>query len=224
MAQRVLAVNTTGQDNLANGYQALQHNTAGAGNVALGSGAGRNLTTGSNNVEIANGGTAGEAGRIRIGTAGKQTAAFVAGVNGVSIPGPSQTVLVNASGQLGTATSSSAALKTDIHALGATADRVLGLRPVSYRYKTPAAQGANAPQYGLIAEQVAKQFPALVQRAADGKPSGVYYQELPVLLLAQAQQQQRRIDDKRRQINTLQSQSHHQQAQIDWLMRQARRR
>jgi hypothetical protein len=66
-------------------------------------------------------------------------------------------------------------------------------------------------QYGLIAEQVAHQFPTLVQRAPDGKPTGVYYQELPVLLLAQLQRQQRRIQAQGRQLA-------HQQQQIDWLL------
>ena len=42
------------------------------------------------------------------GTPGTQTAAFLAGVSGVPIAGPTQTVLVNSSGQLGTAISSSA--------------------------------------------------------------------------------------------------------------------
>ena len=45
---------------------------------------------------------------MRIGTKGKQTRAFIAGISGKSIGGPAQPVLVNAQGQLGTATSASA--------------------------------------------------------------------------------------------------------------------
>ena len=155
-----LGSNTTGANNTSSGYQALNKNTTGVNNTALGFQAGINQSTGSNNVYVADKGTAGESGSIRIGTTGTQTAAFVAGVNGVSIAGPTQPVLVNAAGQLGTATSSSRALKTDIHGLGGTAQRVLALRPVSYRYKAaPLVGGATEPQYGLIAEQVARQFP-----------------------------------------------------------------
>ena len=114
----------------------------------------------------------------------------MAGVNGVSITGPTKPVLVNSSGQLGTATASSARLKTDIRSLDSIAiERVLALDPVSYRYKT----GSGQRQYGLLAEQVAKLFPALAQYDEHGKASGVYYQELSVLLLAQARRQHRRL-------------------------------
>jgi hypothetical protein len=102
-----LKANTSGHDNTASGFQALQGNTKGDRNLALGSGAGSNLTTGSDNVDIANTGRAGESGAIRIGNASKQTRAFLAGVSGTSVPGPTQVVRVNAAGQLGTATAAS---------------------------------------------------------------------------------------------------------------------
>ena len=90
------------------GTNALNKGT-GSGNLALGRSAGTNLTSGSNNVAIANVGVAGESGRIRIGTAGKQVAAFLAGVYGVVPPGTKKTVVVNANGQLGTTTTAAAA-------------------------------------------------------------------------------------------------------------------
>jgi len=74
----------------------------------------------------------------------------------------------------------------------------MGLRPVSYRYRS----GSTALQYGLIAEQVARRLPALVQRGADGRPAGVYYQELPVLLLGQVQRQQRHIPELHRRADS----------------------
>jgi trimeric autotransporter adhesin len=98
-----LQANTTGTSNVAIGHNALSSNTTGSGNTVIGRGAGRNLTTGANNIDVANGGAAGESGRIRIGTNGQQTAAFLAGVNGVTIPGPTREVVINGSGQLGTA-------------------------------------------------------------------------------------------------------------------------
>ena len=45
----------------------------------------------------------------RIGTQGTQTRAFMAGITGTSIPGPTQAVVVNSSGQLGTATAAKSA-------------------------------------------------------------------------------------------------------------------
>jgi len=125
-----LAANTTGVDNVAFGTQALNQTMTGHDNTALGFRAGTNLTSGNNDVYLANKGNASESGQIRIGTAGTQTAAFMAGIDGVSIPGPTRTVLVNGFGQLGTATASSAALKTDVRPLAAGAGSVLGLRPV----------------------------------------------------------------------------------------------
>jgi hypothetical protein len=66
-------------------------------------GAGSKLTSGSSNIDIANVGIAGDSKRSRIGTPGTQTAAFLAGVSGVTIPGPTKSVVVNSNGQLGTA-------------------------------------------------------------------------------------------------------------------------
>ena len=97
-----LFANTTGQDNTALGDRTLNSNTTGDNNLAAGAGAGASLTTGSDNIDIASPGKAGEAGTIRIGTQ-LQTRAFLAGVSGTAISRPAQPVLINASGQLGTA-------------------------------------------------------------------------------------------------------------------------
>jgi hypothetical protein len=168
--------------------------------VALGHNAGKSLTTGSNNVYIANTGVATESGKIHIGTKGVHNAAFLQGVSGVSIPGPTQAVLVNASGRLGTATASSARLKRDVRPLGAAASRgLLALRPVSYRYKS----GDSHLQYGLIAEQVAGQLPALVQRGPSGEPAGVYYEQLSTLLLAELKRQHRELGRQGRELRRL---------------------
>jgi hypothetical protein len=98
-----LYFNTDGSYNVAYGTNALQGTTTGSSNTALGLNAGRNLTTGSNNVDIANDGKAGESNAIRIGTKGVQLRAFIAGISGKTISGPTQRVVVNANGQLGTA-------------------------------------------------------------------------------------------------------------------------
>ena len=74
--------NTTGNGNTANGFDALYYNTTGSINIALGNCAGENLTTGNNNIDIGNIGVAGESNTIRIGTAGTQTATFIAGISG----------------------------------------------------------------------------------------------------------------------------------------------
>ena len=101
-------------------------NTTGSANVAIGRNAGENLTTGSNNVDIANAGKAGEAGTIRIGTDGKQTAAFIAGISSTPLGGAAQPVVVNSNGQLGTApqrSASTASLAATVERLAAQVER-----------------------------------------------------------------------------------------------------
>ena len=99
---------TTGATNTAAGTNALHENTTGTSNIALGNRAGYNLTTGSNNIDIANQGVAADTGNIRIGTQGTQKKAFMAGIYGVVPSGTTKAVVINASGQLGTATTAPA--------------------------------------------------------------------------------------------------------------------
>jgi hypothetical protein len=95
----------------------------------VGNSAGLNLTTGSNNVDIANKGVAADADKIRIGTQGTQTAAYLAGVYGITPSGTTQTVVINSSGQLGSTTtpaSESADVAQSVPQRSAT--RALGVR------------------------------------------------------------------------------------------------
>ncbi len=111
--------------------------------------------------------------------------------------------------------------------MGSASDPLMKLRPVTFRYRSD----PSILQYGLIAEQVAKVMPSLAVFGKDGRPDGVSYQNLPVLLLneLQAQQrqdkkQQRRIVRQRAQNGALKAQNSRQQAQIDWLLRKVRGR
>jgi hypothetical protein len=106
-----LSSNTSGNYNVASGYQALRNST-GNQNIGLGPNAGINLTTGSRNIDIANPGAAGESGTIRIGSAANQDAAFIAGVSGKTLSGPTKAVVVNAKGRLGTAPAPAAPLNS----------------------------------------------------------------------------------------------------------------
>jgi hypothetical protein len=101
--------------------------------------------------------------------------------------------------------------KMDVGSLSSLAPRVLALHPVSYRYKPRYAATSNPTQYGLIAHQVQRVLPALGQYGSNHRPTGVYYQELPALLLGVVQRQQR-------QINRLQAQSR----ELDKLQREVR--
>jgi hypothetical protein len=72
-------------------------------------------------------------------------------------------------------------------------ERLLQLRPVTFRYTQPFAGGVKPTQYGLIAEEVADVFPELAVLNADGQPETVKYQDLSVLLLNEVQELQREL-------------------------------
>ena len=105
-------LNNTGTNNTAAGSLALLTSTTGTGNIAIGRAAGLNVTAGSNNIHIGNQGLNADTARIRIGTAGTQTATFIAGISGVPVAGVP--VMVDGNGQLGVAAASSRRVKDDI--------------------------------------------------------------------------------------------------------------
>jgi hypothetical protein len=198
---QALYSNATGGNNTATGYHALYANTTGSHNIAVGFDAGSSLTSGSNNIDIGNTGVAGESGAIRIGTVGAQGATYVAGINGVTATSGVE-VFVTASGQLGTVTSSRR-FKRDIHDMGGVTDRLMKLRPVTFRYKQAGESGAHPLQYGLIAEEVAKVYPELVQYDRAGKPLAIYYHLLTPMLLNELQKSHRQNEILRSQVASL---------------------
>ncbi|HLK60001.1 MAG TPA: tail fiber domain-containing protein, partial [Chthonomonadaceae bacterium] len=127
-----------------------------------------------------------------------QTATFIAGIDGAtSLNG--LTVFINANGQLGTR-KSSRRFKKDIHDMGSASDRLMQLRPVTYRYKQAAEDGSYPLQYGLIAEEVAKVYPDLVQYDKAGKPLAIYDHLLAPMLLNELQKQHRQNQAQKTQI------------------------
>jgi hypothetical protein len=213
--------NTTGGSNTAVGEEALSDNSTGGQNTALGSGS-LAFTTGSNNIgigydggqfvaagnssiEIGNTGSSSDNGIIRIGTVGTQSAFFAAGIYGASagnndaIP-----VLVDSSGQLVT-TPSSRRYKTDIQDMGDASSGLLRLRPVTFRYQKPLADGSQPKQYGLIAEEVAEVYPDLVAHSSDGQIETVKYQVLDSMLLNEVQRQQAEIKELQERLSRMEA-------------------
>jgi len=203
--------NTTGFSNTAVGLTALFSNTTGSSNIALGSGAGSNLTTGSNNIDIGNAGVAGESGNIRIGTSGTQTATFVAGIRGVVIAG-AQPVGVNTSGQLGVR-ASSARFKDNIQPMDKASEAIFSLQPVTFRYKK-GLDAEGVPQFGLVAEEVAKTAPELVMTDEQGKPFTVRYEEVNAMLLNEFLKEHRTVQEEKTTIEQLQRGMAHQEMEI----------
>jgi len=198
-----LEYNTTANNNTAIGFGALSFNTVGYNNIAIGYQAGYNVSSTPNNIHIGNPGTASDAGTIRIGTAGVQTTAFIAGARGVTTGNNDAVpVMIDSNGQLGTI-SSSKRYKEDIHNMGAASSGLLHLRPVTFRYKRPFQDGSKPLQYGLIAEEVAKVYPALVVRSTNGQVETIKYQVLGPMLLNELQKQHATIAAQERQIRLL---------------------
>jgi hypothetical protein len=189
-----LLSNTTGANNIAIGYDVLPINTTGNNNIAIGFEAAYNVSGGnSNNIHIASQGSSGDSGTIRIGTLGTQTSFFAAGVRGVTTGNNDAVpVMIDSAGQLGTV-SSSRRFKEDIEDIGAASHDLMRLRPVTFRYKQPFADGSKPIQYGLIAEEVAEVYPDLVAHSADGQIETVKYQVLDSMLLNEVQRQQAEI-------------------------------
>src|SRR5207253_7188545 len=111
-------------------------------------------------------------------------------------------VVIDSAGQLRTV-SSSRRFKEDIQDMGEASSGLLHLRPVTFRYKKPYADGSKPIQYGLIAEEVAEVYPDLVARSADGQIETVKYQVLDSMLLNEIQRQARVIEDLEKRLARL---------------------
>jgi len=191
--QGSLYSNTNGSNNTAVGQNALSNNTTGKGNVALGSNAGLNLTTGSDNIAIYDRGVAGETNTTRIGKQGTQRTTYIAGISGATVAG-GVGVIVDATGHLGTVTSS-ARYKDGIRTIDRASEAILSLEPVTFRYKKE-LDPQGIPQFGLVAEEVEKVNPDLVARDEQGKPYTVRYEAVNAMLLNEFLKEHRKVEEQ----------------------------
>src|ERR1017187_10918324 len=93
--------------------------------------------------------------------------------------------------------------KEDIQDMSDASSNLVRLRPVTFRYKKPYADGSKPLDYGLIAEEVAEVYPDLVVRGKDGQIETVQYQKLTPMLLNELQKQNYEIQKQRREIEDL---------------------
>ena len=195
--------NTGGFKNTADGDIALFDNTTGSNNIALGLNAGINLTTGSNNIYIGNvGASSGESARVRIGTQGTQTATYIAGISGAPLAhGAAVPVGVTTDGQLGVK-ASSARFKSEIKSMDKASEAILALKPVTFHYKKD-LDPKGTPQFGLVAEEVAKVSPDLVVCDADSRPFTVRYDEVNAMLLNEFLKEHRKVEQLEKQVEEL---------------------
>jgi hypothetical protein len=201
--------NVSGNNNTGVGFNALGNST-GSSNIAIGESAGINLTNGKNNIDIANAGKAGESAKIRIGNSAHKNA-FIAGIRGVTVAG-GVSVVIDTDGQLGTVTSSKR-YKEAIKSMDRTSEVIFSLQPVTFRYKKELDSQA-IPQFGLVAEDVAKIDPDLVARDEEGKPYTVRYEAVNAMLLNEFLKEHRTVQEQQGTISQLKSALAQQQKEI----------
>jgi hypothetical protein len=175
-------------------------NLSGNSNVAIGPYAGQNVTSGANNIDIGNQGAKKDNALIRIGTVGTQNQTFIAGISGTTVP-KGVAVMIDSKGQLGVATSS-ARFKDDIQPMKDASDVLLSLQPVTFRYKKE-LDSLGTPQFGLVAEQVAKVDPDLVARDESGKPYTVRYEAVNAMLLNEFLKEHRKVEQLEATVSEL---------------------
>jgi hypothetical protein len=215
---QALYSNTSGSGNTANGAQALYENTEGSGNTGVGDAALYNNTTGNDNVAL------GDLAGFNVTTASNVTCigANVSGANvsnttwighvyGVTTQsGFTAPVMVSNDGQLGTL-ASSRRFKKDIATMDKTSEAILSMRPVTFHYRTDIK---NTPQFGLIAEEVAKVNPALVLPDKEGKPYTVRYDAVNAMLLNEFLKEHRKVQELENGMAVLRAQLKEQSTQI----------
>ena len=182
--------NTTGAYNAATGYQALLSNTTGSYNIALGAGAGNGVTTANDVVCIG----------ANVAGADVSNTTWIGKVYGNgTISGQTAPVIVSVDGQLATVVSSER-FKKDIATMEEASEAILSLRPVTFHYKT---DSKGIPQFGLIAEEVAKVNPALVLPDKEGKPYTVRYEAVNAMLLNEFLKEHKRVEKQQATITRL---------------------
>jgi hypothetical protein len=187
VAVDALFTNVTGSSNTAIGFNALLSST-GDGNTALGASAGSAVTTAS--------------GVIAIGHPGADVSSttWIGNVFGVTTQsGTTAPVIVSDTGQLGTVASSER-FKKDIATMEKASEAILALRPVTFHYKSDTKE---TPQFGLIAEEVAKVNPALVLPDKEGKPFTVRYDQVNAMLLNEFLKEHRKVEQLEKQVEKL---------------------
>ena len=95
-----------------------------------------------------------------------------------------------------------------------TSEAILGLKPVTFQYKSD-SQGT--PQFGLIAEEVAKVNPDLVMCDDDGEIYTVRYEAVDAMLLNEFLKEHRQVQEQQSTITDLKATVGQQQKQIEAL-------
>ncbi len=152
----------------------------------------------------------GDEAKIRIGMQGTQTGTFIAGIYNVAVTG--NPVVVNSNGRLGVGTSS-ARFKGEVEPMDKASKAILALKPVSFRYKKE-IDPDGVPQFGLMAEDVAKVNPDLVVHDEKGEIYTVRYEAVNAMLLNEFLKEHRTVQGQQKEIDAFKAELKEQKALI----------
>jgi hypothetical protein len=108
-------------------------------------------------------------------------------------------------------TSSSRRFKKDIEPMDKASEAILALSPVTFHYKS---DHTATPQFGLIAEEVAKVNPDLVVRDKNGEIYTVRYDQVNAMLLNEFLKEHRAVQEQQKEIDALKAELKKQSAFI----------
>ena len=181
------------------GVDALVNSTTGGLNTALGYLAGSQITTAANVVCIHHPG------------ANVNHSCFIGNIRGITTQNnDSIPVVIDSFGQLGTM-SSSRQFKDGIKPMDKASEAVLALKPVTFHYKN---DNTKRPEFGLIAEQVAKVNPDLVVRDKNGDIYTVRYDAVNAMLLNEFLKEHRTVQKQQKEIDALKAELREQKVLI----------
>jgi hypothetical protein len=201
--------NDNGSGNVAIGEESLVNNISGGDNTVLGAGAGANIRLGSNNVYIGSGvdanGPFDESDTIRIGRSPNATyPALHCFIGGIAAGGATANVQVDpTTGEL-LQVVSSARYKEDIKPMDKASEVIFALKPVTFRYKKK-FDAKEIPQFGLVAEEVARVNPELVILDREGRPDSVRSEGVNAMLLNEFLKEHRKVEEQQAAITELKS-------------------
>jgi hypothetical protein len=202
--------NTIGTENTANGASAMSANTEGSFNTAIGIGALNMNTTGNSNTALGNAADlsiTGDGnvciGALVIGAAGLNDTTWIRNINTTPqgfIANTNNYVTVRMTdGRLGfSAMVSSRRYKEDIKPMDKASEALLALKPVTFRLKGE-FDPSHRPRWGLIAEEVEKVNPDLVDRNNKGEVESVHYDMVNAMLLNEFLKEHKKVKNNKQQ-------------------------
>src|SRR5262249_34685494 len=95
-----------------------------------------------------------------------------------------------------------------------TSEVIFSLRPVTFHYK---GDVTNTPEWGLIAEEVAKVNPDLILLDKEGKPRSVRYEQINAMLLNEFLKEHKAFVEDQRKVQEQGATIERLQKQIDAL-------